>query len=176
LYLEWSKNFECALISNIGQIACSSHQQHRPAAVAGTGSVHIQVVPYGKMEAIARSEYGDPMVDMGLHYLEDSVAAEEMMETLRYAFYWKFKEKECNYSAVEGQSSYWLGWPCCMTFASHKSIGSNHSGIRARPNTALEPRDVDKTDGQVPSIVMVAGRHDAQPTTSVLEYPTMIRL
>jgi hypothetical protein len=38
--------------------------------------MHIQVVPYGKMEAIARSEYGDPMVDMGLRYLEYSVAGQ----------------------------------------------------------------------------------------------------
>jgi hypothetical protein len=33
---------------------------------AAPGAVHIQVVPYGKMEAIARSEYGDLMVDMEL--------------------------------------------------------------------------------------------------------------
>ncbi|TVU22211.1 hypothetical protein EJB05_31893, partial [Eragrostis curvula] len=48
------------------------------------GAVHIQVVPYGKMEAIARSEYGDPMIDMGLEYLEYVIGLEEstLLETL----------------------------------------------------------------------------------------------
>ncbi|GJN06001.1 hypothetical protein PR202_ga23684 [Eleusine coracana subsp. coracana] len=49
-----------------------------------TGGVLIQVVPYGRMEAIARAEFGAPAGDMGLHYLEYSVTAEEstLMETL----------------------------------------------------------------------------------------------
>ncbi|KAK3160173.1 hypothetical protein QOZ80_1BG0056150 [Eleusine coracana subsp. coracana] len=49
-----------------------------------TGGVLIQVVPYGKMEAIAREEFGAPAADMGLRYLEYSVTAEEstLMETL----------------------------------------------------------------------------------------------
>ncbi|CAL4957800.1 unnamed protein product [Urochloa decumbens] len=48
------------------------------------GGVVIQVVPYGKMEHIARAEFGEPVADMGLRYLEYSVAAEEssLMETL----------------------------------------------------------------------------------------------
>ena len=41
------------------------------------GGVLIQVVPYGKLEHIARMEYGEPAKDMGLRYLEYSVAAEE---------------------------------------------------------------------------------------------------
>jgi hypothetical protein len=79
------------------------------------------------------------------------------------------KKKESNYSAVEGQSSYWLGWPCCITFASLKSMGSNHSGIRAQPNTGLPPsthrpailwsmlslETAREPDGQVPTILMV---------------------
>ncbi|TVU22192.1 hypothetical protein EJB05_31874, partial [Eragrostis curvula] len=49
-----------------------------------TGGVLIQVVPYGKMEDIARAEFGEPATDMGLKYLEYSVTAEEstLMETL----------------------------------------------------------------------------------------------
>ncbi|WVZ72021.1 hypothetical protein U9M48_020542 [Paspalum notatum var. saurae] len=48
------------------------------------GGVLIQVVPYGKMEHIARAEFGEPVADMGLRYLEYSVSAEEssLMETL----------------------------------------------------------------------------------------------
>ncbi|CAO2174380.1 unnamed protein product [Urochloa humidicola] len=48
------------------------------------GGVVIQVVPYGKMEHIARAEFGEPVADMGLKYLEYSVGAEEssLMETL----------------------------------------------------------------------------------------------
>nr|CAB3476522.1 unnamed protein product [Digitaria exilis] len=41
------------------------------------GGVLIQVVPYGKMDHIARLEYGDPARDMGLRYLEYIVTAEE---------------------------------------------------------------------------------------------------
>lgn len=48
------------------------------------GGVLIQVVPYGKMEHIARAEFGEPAADMGLEYLDYSVSAEEssLMETL----------------------------------------------------------------------------------------------
>ncbi|TVU11367.1 hypothetical protein EJB05_44951, partial [Eragrostis curvula] len=48
------------------------------------GAVNIQVVPYGRMEAIARSEYGDPMTDMGLKYLEYVIDLQEstLLETL----------------------------------------------------------------------------------------------
>ncbi|CAO2160819.1 unnamed protein product [Urochloa humidicola] len=41
------------------------------------GGVLIQVVPYGKLEHIARLEYGEPAKGMGLKYLEYSVSAEE---------------------------------------------------------------------------------------------------
>ncbi|PAN31944.1 hypothetical protein PAHAL_5G451500 [Panicum hallii] len=41
------------------------------------GSVVIQVVPYGKLERMARTDFGEPVADMGLRYLEYSVAAEE---------------------------------------------------------------------------------------------------
>ncbi|KAL6848287.1 hypothetical protein ACP4OV_022415 [Aristida adscensionis] len=41
------------------------------------GGVVIQVVPYGKLEAMARKDFGEPVADMGLRYLEYSVAAEE---------------------------------------------------------------------------------------------------
>ena len=48
------------------------------------GGVLIQVVPYGKMEYIARAEFSEPATDMGLKYLDYSVSAEEssLMETL----------------------------------------------------------------------------------------------
>jgi hypothetical protein len=48
------------------------------------GGVLIQVVPYGKMEHIARAEFSEPTTDMGLKYLDYSVSAEEssLMETL----------------------------------------------------------------------------------------------
>ncbi|PAN31946.1 hypothetical protein PAHAL_5G451700 [Panicum hallii] len=48
------------------------------------GGVLIQVVPYGKMEHIARAEFAEPAADMGLRYLDYSVSAEEssLMETL----------------------------------------------------------------------------------------------
>ncbi|GJM99765.1 hypothetical protein PR202_ga16895 [Eleusine coracana subsp. coracana] len=42
-----------------------------------TGAVLVQVVPYGKLEGIARTDFGDPARDMGLRYIEYSVAAEE---------------------------------------------------------------------------------------------------
>ncbi|CAO2180665.1 unnamed protein product [Urochloa humidicola] len=41
------------------------------------GGVVIQVVPYGKLERMARVDFGEPVADMGLKYLEYSVAAEE---------------------------------------------------------------------------------------------------
>ncbi|KAG2587323.1 beta-1,2-xylosyltransferase XYXT1-like isoform X1 [Panicum virgatum] len=41
------------------------------------GAVVIQVVPYGKLERMARTDFGEPVADMGLRYLEYSVAAEE---------------------------------------------------------------------------------------------------
>jgi hypothetical protein len=41
------------------------------------GAVVIQVVPYGKMEPLAKLDFGDPVVDMELRYLEYSITAEE---------------------------------------------------------------------------------------------------
>ncbi|CAL4951098.1 unnamed protein product [Urochloa decumbens] len=41
------------------------------------GAVVIQVVPYGKLERMARVDFGEPVADMGLKYLEYGVAAEE---------------------------------------------------------------------------------------------------
>ncbi|WVZ72020.1 hypothetical protein U9M48_020542 [Paspalum notatum var. saurae] len=41
------------------------------------GGVVIQVVPYGRLERMARADFGEPVADMGLRYLEYSVAAEE---------------------------------------------------------------------------------------------------
>jgi hypothetical protein len=41
------------------------------------GGVVIQVVPYGKLERMARTDFGEPVADMGLRYVEYSVAAEE---------------------------------------------------------------------------------------------------
>jgi len=41
------------------------------------GAVVIQVVPYGKMEPLAKLDFGDPIVDMELRYLEYSITAEE---------------------------------------------------------------------------------------------------
>jgi hypothetical protein len=42
-----------------------------------TNAVVIQVVPYGNLERVARADFGEPVADMGLQYLEYSVAAEE---------------------------------------------------------------------------------------------------
>ncbi|GJN06002.1 hypothetical protein PR202_ga23685 [Eleusine coracana subsp. coracana] len=47
------------------------------AAFLPPGGVLIQVVPYGKMEFIARAEFSDPATDMGLKYLDYSVSVEE---------------------------------------------------------------------------------------------------
>ncbi|CAL4951106.1 unnamed protein product [Urochloa decumbens] len=41
------------------------------------GGVLIQVVPYGRMEVIARLEFGLPAKEMGLRYLDYEVSAEE---------------------------------------------------------------------------------------------------
>ncbi|KAM3296012.1 hypothetical protein ACQJBY_038374 [Aegilops geniculata] len=41
------------------------------------GGVLIQVVPYGKMEPMARFDFSEPATDMGLKYLDYSVSAEE---------------------------------------------------------------------------------------------------
>lgn len=40
-------------------------------------AVLIQVVPYGKIEHLAKIDFGDPAVDMDLNYLEYSISAEE---------------------------------------------------------------------------------------------------
>ncbi|XP_044957646.1 beta-1,2-xylosyltransferase XYXT1-like isoform X2 [Hordeum vulgare subsp. vulgare] len=42
-----------------------------------TGAVFLQIVPYGRLEEIAKTDFGDPARDMGLRYIEYSVAAEE---------------------------------------------------------------------------------------------------
>ncbi|VAH71069.1 unnamed protein product [Triticum turgidum subsp. durum] len=42
-----------------------------------TGAVVIQVVPYGNLEHMAKVDFGDPVADMGLRYLEYSITAEE---------------------------------------------------------------------------------------------------
>ncbi|VAH55416.1 unnamed protein product [Triticum turgidum subsp. durum] len=42
-----------------------------------TGAVVIQVVPYGNLERMAKVDFGDPVADMGLRYLEYSITAEE---------------------------------------------------------------------------------------------------
>ncbi|KQK02437.1 uncharacterized protein LOC100844253 [Brachypodium distachyon] len=47
------------------------------AAFLPPGGVVIQVVPYGKMEGLARTDFGEPVKDMGLEYLEYSVSAQE---------------------------------------------------------------------------------------------------
>ncbi|KAJ3692398.1 hypothetical protein LUZ60_012748 [Juncus effusus] len=40
-------------------------------------AVLIQIVPYGKLEHLAKIDFGDPAVDMKLKYLEYSITAEE---------------------------------------------------------------------------------------------------
>ncbi|XP_044971854.1 beta-1,2-xylosyltransferase XYXT1-like [Hordeum vulgare subsp. vulgare] len=42
-----------------------------------TAAVVIQVVPYGNLERMAKVDFGDPVADMGLRYLEYSITAEE---------------------------------------------------------------------------------------------------
>jgi capsular polysaccharide biosynthesis protein len=42
-----------------------------------TNAVVIQVVPYGNLEHMAKVDFGDPIVDMNLQYLEYSISAEE---------------------------------------------------------------------------------------------------
>nr|TKW21420.1 hypothetical protein SEVIR_4G159601v2 [Setaria viridis] len=42
-----------------------------------TGAVLLQIVPYGRLEDIARTDFGDPARDMGLRYIEYNVAADE---------------------------------------------------------------------------------------------------
>ncbi|KAK1606113.1 hypothetical protein QYE76_029786 [Lolium multiflorum] len=42
-----------------------------------TGAVLLQIVPYGRLEEIARTDFGNPARDMGLRYIEYGVAAEE---------------------------------------------------------------------------------------------------
>uniref|UniRef100_A0A0A9CK60 Glycosyltransferase 61 catalytic domain-containing protein n=1 Tax=Arundo donax TaxID=35708 RepID=A0A0A9CK60_ARUDO len=41
------------------------------------GAVLLQVVPFGRLEPMARREFGVPATDMGLKYLDYSVTAEE---------------------------------------------------------------------------------------------------
>ncbi|KAF3328981.1 glycosyltransferase, HGA-like,putative,expressed [Carex littledalei] len=49
-----------------------------------TNAIVIQVVPYGNLEHMAKVDFGDPIVDMNLKYLEYSISAEEstLMEML----------------------------------------------------------------------------------------------
>ncbi|KAL5199347.1 hypothetical protein ABZP36_020550 [Zizania latifolia] len=42
-----------------------------------TGAVLVQIVPYGRLENIAQTDFGEPARDMGLRYIEYGVAAEE---------------------------------------------------------------------------------------------------
>ncbi|KAL6639865.1 hypothetical protein ACP70R_022460 [Stipagrostis hirtigluma subsp. patula] len=42
-----------------------------------TGAVLVQIVPYGRLEDLARTDFGEPARDMGLRYVEYSVSAEE---------------------------------------------------------------------------------------------------
>ncbi|KAL6604892.1 hypothetical protein ACP70R_042836 [Stipagrostis hirtigluma subsp. patula] len=42
-----------------------------------TGAVLLQIVPYGRLEDLARTDFGEPARDMGLRYVEYSVSAEE---------------------------------------------------------------------------------------------------
>ncbi|KAG8053624.1 hypothetical protein GUJ93_ZPchr0001g29991 [Zizania palustris] len=41
------------------------------------GAVVIQVVPYGRLEPLAKEDFGEPVADMGLRYLQYSIAADE---------------------------------------------------------------------------------------------------
>uniref|UniRef100_A0A0D9VJB5 Glycosyltransferase 61 catalytic domain-containing protein n=1 Tax=Leersia perrieri TaxID=77586 RepID=A0A0D9VJB5_9ORYZ len=42
-----------------------------------TGAVLVQIVPYGRLENIAKTDFGDPARDMGLRYIEYGIAADE---------------------------------------------------------------------------------------------------
>ena len=42
-----------------------------------TGAVLLQIVPFGRLEDIARTDFGGPARDMGLRYIDYSVAADE---------------------------------------------------------------------------------------------------
>ncbi|XP_040380727.1 beta-1,2-xylosyltransferase XYXT1-like isoform X2 [Oryza brachyantha] len=42
-----------------------------------TGAVLVQIVPYGRLENIAQTDFGDPAQDMGLRYIQYSIAADE---------------------------------------------------------------------------------------------------
>jgi hypothetical protein len=42
-----------------------------------TGAVLVQIVPYGRLEDIARADFGDPARDMGLRYIEYNIQADE---------------------------------------------------------------------------------------------------
>ncbi|KAJ3694367.1 hypothetical protein LUZ60_009847 [Juncus effusus] len=42
-----------------------------------TNAIVIQIVPYGNLEHMAKVDFGDPIVDMSLKYLEYSISAEE---------------------------------------------------------------------------------------------------
>uniref|UniRef100_A0A0E0JDE3 Glycosyltransferase 61 catalytic domain-containing protein n=1 Tax=Oryza punctata TaxID=4537 RepID=A0A0E0JDE3_ORYPU len=41
------------------------------------GAVVIQVVPYGRLERMAKADFGEPVADMGHRYMEYSIAADE---------------------------------------------------------------------------------------------------
>ena len=42
-----------------------------------TGAVLLQIVPFGRLEDITRTDFGGPASDMGLRYIDYSVAADE---------------------------------------------------------------------------------------------------
>jgi len=42
-----------------------------------TGAVLVQIVPFGRLEDIARADFGDPARDMGLRYIEYNIQADE---------------------------------------------------------------------------------------------------
>uniref|UniRef100_A0A0D9ZHD7 Glycosyltransferase 61 catalytic domain-containing protein n=1 Tax=Oryza glumipatula TaxID=40148 RepID=A0A0D9ZHD7_9ORYZ len=42
-----------------------------------TGAVLLQIVPYGRLESIAQTDFGEPARDMGLRYIEYDIAADE---------------------------------------------------------------------------------------------------
>uniref|UniRef100_J3ME09 Uncharacterized protein n=1 Tax=Oryza brachyantha TaxID=4533 RepID=J3ME09_ORYBR len=48
-----------------------------PEVVAAAGAVGGGIVPYGRLENIAQTDFGDPAQDMGLRYIQYSIAADE---------------------------------------------------------------------------------------------------
>nr|CAD1842715.1 unnamed protein product [Ananas comosus var. bracteatus] len=68
---------EFAKVVNSCDVMVGVHGALTNCVFLPTNAVMIQVVPYGKLEHMAKIDFGEPAIDMQLKYVEYSISAEE---------------------------------------------------------------------------------------------------